>query len=182
MPSLLGFALLAELVRGEATGYALSRRMRDPVGYFWSATHSQIYPELARLEDEGLLRHTEVAGRGPRPTKHYAITAAGRRALRRWLRSPMEPAPVRDEETLRAYGLWLLDPDAARAFLRERRAWHSAQLAVFEREREILDARPESRDPTHPQWSNRATLQAGLLSRRAGIEWCDWLLARLGRP
>lgn len=179
MPSMLGHALLGLLARGPATGYDLSRRMRDPIGYFWTARHSQIYPELARLEEAGQIRHTEVSGRGPRPNKVYALTAAGRRELRDWLVSPMTQAPVRDEEVLRAYNLWQLDPDAARAFVTERRAWHAEQLASFEEIRAELDAQPPAADRAEPVWGNRAALEAGLLSRRAGVEWCDWMLSRL---
>ena len=182
MASMLGNALLGLLARGPATGYDLTRRMRDPVGFFWTARHSQVYPELARLEEAGEIRHREVAGRGPRANKVYSITASGRRALREWLASPMPPATVRDEEVLRAYSLWQLDPPAARTFVAGRREWHAAQLAAFEELRSELDADPASGTPDDPLWGNRAALEAGLLARRAGVEWCDWVLARLEGP
>ena len=47
--STLTYAILAELARGPATGYVIAAAMRSPVGRYWTAQHSQIYPELARL-------------------------------------------------------------------------------------------------------------------------------------
>ena len=81
----LGHALLGLLARREATGYDLSARLAAPLGYFWTARHSQVYPELARLEAAGLVSYEEIPGRGPRPTKRYAVTAAGRSALAAWV-------------------------------------------------------------------------------------------------
>jgi hypothetical protein len=80
----------------------------------------------------------------------------------------------------RAYSLWQVDTAAARAFVVERRRWHAEQLATFEGLRAELDAELAAGDPTGPLWGNRAALQAGVLARRAGVEWCDWLLSRLG--
>ena len=49
----LGYAILGLLSREDLSGYDLTQRMAGRVGYFWSARHSQIYPELAKLEDGG---------------------------------------------------------------------------------------------------------------------------------
>src|SRR5690606_24488121 len=62
--STLGFALLSLLTRGPATGYDLAQRMKAPIGHFWTAKHSQIYPELARLAEAGHVRVRSGAGPG----------------------------------------------------------------------------------------------------------------------
>lgn len=64
--STLGFALLSLLTRGPDTGYRLAQRIKAPIGHFWTATHSQIYPKLARLADAGWVQLIEGAGPGPR--------------------------------------------------------------------------------------------------------------------
>ena len=56
----LGYAILGLLSREELSGYDLTGRMKGRVGYFWSARHSQIYPELARLEEGGYVTHSVV--------------------------------------------------------------------------------------------------------------------------
>ena len=130
--SSLGYALLGLLARESLSGYDLARRMRDRIGYFWHARHSQIYPELARLERAGLVRHEVVQQRDRPHKKVYAATAAGEATLRDWVTSPLEPPGVRDELVLRAYSLWLADPDAAAALFRDQERIHLAQLARYE--------------------------------------------------
>ena len=70
----LGYAILGLLAKEPRTGYQIARAMNRPIGYIWTARHSQIYPELASLEADGLVRHAVVDGRGPRETKRYEIT------------------------------------------------------------------------------------------------------------
>lgn len=180
-PSLLGYALLALLARRPATGYELSKRMRRPVGYFWTARHSQVYPELARLEAGGLVRHEVVDGAGPRPTKRYAATAAGVEALRTWLVTDMEPQPVRDLETLRLWSVWLLDAESALTLVAECRAVHAERLADYERELATLVDDPQAKDPRHPQFASRVTLEGGVRSRRVFVDWLDWMATELQR-
>jgi DNA-binding PadR family transcriptional regulator len=178
-PSNLGCAILGLLARAPRTGYDLARRMERPVGYFWSATHSQIYPELARLEGAGLLRHEVVEGAGPRPTKRYAVTPAGLEALRSWVASDLEPQPVRDLETLRLWSVWTVEPEAARALVRQARARHAEALGAYEEELSTLTERPEAQDRSHPLFASVLTLEGGVRTRRAAVQWCDWMLERL---
>ena len=69
--STLTYALLAELARGPATGYDIAAAMRSPVGRYWTAQHSQIYPELARLAERGWAGVAESAGPGPRASYRW---------------------------------------------------------------------------------------------------------------
>ena len=64
----IGFALLGLLARDDLSGYDLSRRLKMPLGFFWQASHSQIYPELAKLAARGLVRERTVVQAG-RPNK-----------------------------------------------------------------------------------------------------------------
>lgn len=66
-------------------GQAVRTSSPVPVGYFWHARHSQIYPTLAQLEDDGLVTPTVIAGAVPQPTKRYRVTREGRTSVRRWL-------------------------------------------------------------------------------------------------
>ena len=113
MISRLGYAILALLARQPSTGYELSARASRPLGYFWSARHSQIYPELRKLLAQGLVRFTARPGPGPRAKKVYSVTEAGLAALREWVIQPPEPAPSRDDLVLKAYAAWTADPAAA---------------------------------------------------------------------
>src|SRR5690348_6743093 len=89
----LGYALLGLLARRPLWGYDLARRMKVPIGYFWHASHSQIYPELAALEADGLVTHEIVQQRDRPDKKLYSITEAGREVLRRWVSEPASSSP-----------------------------------------------------------------------------------------
>src|SRR5919108_530321 len=84
----LRYALLGLLAGSPGTGYALRKRFAIELADAWYAETSQIYPELARLVEDGLI--SEIS-RGPRGAKTYAITDAGLEKLVKWLRET-EPA------------------------------------------------------------------------------------------
>lgn len=181
MPSTLGYALLGLLARQPRTGYELTQALRAPIGYFWTASHSQVYPELARLQAQRMVTHRVIAGPGPRDTKNYSITATGRRALAQWAVQPPEPTPMRDEFLLKIYSLWTADPRRARHLVATTRDIHVATLAHYQQIQQAL--RDESTqaltDPSTPQFSAYATLRRGLSFEAHALAWCDWLLDAL---
>ncbi|HCU51966.1 MAG TPA: PadR family transcriptional regulator [Micromonosporaceae bacterium] len=175
--STLGFALLSLLTRGPATGYQLMQRMKAPIGHFWVAKHSQIYPELARLSALGWVSVAEGAGPGPRAKKTYTLTSAGRAALTEWLPQPPAIQP-RSETILKAYAVNSADLGEMAA-LYERIAAESAEmLASFEEEAAIMLAEGMD-DVAHPKFGNYAVLRMGIESHRAMHTWASWLASRL---
>ena len=58
--STLGYALLGMLAREPRSGYDLGRELKKPIGFFWHARYSQIYPELAKLEGRGYIKHEVI--------------------------------------------------------------------------------------------------------------------------
>lgn len=111
----LRYALLALLSVEPMTGYELSKQFGSSVGYVWHAPDSQIYPELRRMEKDGLLAGEEIPW-GPHGKKtQYRITEAGAAAFREWMNSPLEYSRERDPAHLKAAYLEWADPAAARA-------------------------------------------------------------------
>lgn len=176
--STLAYALLTLLVRGPRTGYQLARLMRVPIGYLWTASHSQVYPELARLQAAGWVSATAGPGPGPRDNKTYAVTPLGRRELIAWFDAPLAPRPNRSELLLRVRCLWLVDRERALDFLRDQRGAAADVLDTYESERAGFDAR-RVENPGTPDFAAYATLHYGLTSQAAVVEWFDWLIARL---
>ena len=98
----LRHALLAILAVEPMTGYDLTKHFSRSAAYVWHAPHSQIYPELRKLETEGLVTAESVA-RGDRGVKRtYSITDAGLEALVTWVEEDTPPAPERDAFLLKA--------------------------------------------------------------------------------
>jgi DNA-binding PadR family transcriptional regulator len=110
----LRHAVLGLLDETPASGYDLLKRFEQAMGNVWHATQSQLYGELGKLEAAELI---EVASEGPRGRKEYAITAAGRAELRRWLVDVKPAATPRNETLLRVYFLGAAGPERAREYL-----------------------------------------------------------------
>src|SRR3954452_2722249 len=108
----LRYALLGMLAVQPGTGYELAQRFDSSMSNAWYASHSQIYPELAKLQDAGLL---EVVGEGARRSRTYGITEAGRTALRDWLVESEPNRSQRNETTIRWFLFTLLAPADRRA-------------------------------------------------------------------
>ncbi|MFC6019037.1 PadR family transcriptional regulator [Plantactinospora solaniradicis] len=185
--SALGYALLCALHRGPLTGYDLVQRMAKPIGYYWTARQSQIYPELARLSAAGLIEHEAEDGPGPRQRKTHRLTAAGRETLAAWLvepPAPRAPRAPRDEAVLKTYALAAADPDRMREFYLAEAEAYQRRLDDFRAQHTEMRSR-HADDPGHPQFGAYATLELALVSTPARIQWCRWMaerMAELGRP
>jgi PadR family transcriptional regulator, regulatory protein AphA len=111
---------------GEATPYELKQALERSIENFWPVPHTTFYDEPARLARAGYLSQSQEAG--GRRRKRYALTGAGREALRAWADSPgAPPAQYRDEGMLKVFAG--ADPQVVFA---GRGDWHRAKLAELE--------------------------------------------------
>lgn len=121
----LRYALLALLSVEPMTGYDLSKRFESSVAYVWHAPDSQIYPELRRMEKEGLLGGEDIPW-GPRSKKtQYRITEAGLAAFREWMNTPLEYTRERDPAHLKAAYLEWASPESSRAYMQAHIEYHT---------------------------------------------------------
>lgn len=111
------------------SGYGLARLFERTLARAWPARHPQIYPALADLEKQGLLRVSET---GPRRRKTYTVTSDGIAEAQKWLRETTPDRTVRNETMLRVFMLWLLDSTEAAAFFDDEVTVHRERLAGFE--------------------------------------------------
>ena len=166
----LRYALLGALADQPRTGYELLKHFEQSLAYAWPASHSQIYPELARLREGGLIEQT---GSGARNSKTYAVTDAGLAEIRRWLRETTPDRRVRSDALLRTFFLWLLEPDEARdELVREREYWR-ARLDELER----IKAGPRGHGRKEQAFG--IALEGGIRSLGTRLEWLDWAEAQL---
>ena len=179
----LRFALLGFLTTEPASGYRLAQEFSESMGWFWHASHSQIHPELKRMEAEGLVSSapSNEDGRG---TRIFSITSAGRAELDRWLVEDTEYPPVRDVERIRLVFLDQHPPEVIRKHLEAHRAHHqalldtySAQLkeihaGTFERLRKRLASQPPE---THQLVTGlkALALQGNVMRARSEIAWAE---------
>jgi DNA-binding PadR family transcriptional regulator len=76
-------AILVSLREEPAHGYEVMRRLEEMSGGLWRPSPGSVYPQLQMLEDEGLVRSSEVNG-----SRTYSLTDTGRseaeKAARTW--------------------------------------------------------------------------------------------------
>jgi DNA-binding PadR family transcriptional regulator len=176
------YALLSLLAREPSTGYDLAQHLNARIAPFWPVRYNQIYPELARLEEEGLVKHHVVESISYRPTKKvYEMTTAGREALQQWVLLPVEPAVMRDEFLLKIYNLWLVEPEQTTHQLREQRVLHVEREKEYEEHQTelIIQMGENVKNQRDPLFASIAVIGAGLLYERQYIAWCDHLLSIL---
>ncbi|MGV9452443.1 PadR family transcriptional regulator [Streptomyces sp. NPDC003635] len=175
----LKYAVLAALLEGEASGYELSKLFDVSLANFWAATPQQLYRELERLAQDGLVQ-ARVVQQERRPNKRmFTLTAAGREDLRSFASEPVRrPAAMRDELLIKIQAMDESDPVATRALVEERMSWAHGKLARYERVRErLLAGRTEEEylretDRVGPY----LTLMAGIAYERENVAWCARVL------
>ncbi|WP_328350472.1 PadR family transcriptional regulator [Streptomyces sp. NBC_00445] len=178
-------AVMAALLEGEASGYDLAKGFEASVANFWMATPQQLYRELERMENEGLVS-ARVVQQERRPNKRlFSLTEAGRDVLRAYVaEGPSKPTAIRDELMVRVQCVDIGDTgdiDAVRAAVVERMERSTAKLARYERMRErLLAGRSEDEYFADAERIGPfLTLMGGVAFERANLEWGRTALRRL---
>jgi PadR family transcriptional regulator, regulatory protein AphA len=152
------------------SGYDIKTVVDRSTRFFWAASYGQIYPELRRLEEEGLIEG-EDAPSGGRSRRVYKLTKAGRDALREWLFGSTVTIELRDESLLRLFFADVLPREEALVLLEGRKKGHEEFLQVL-REIERL---PGGQDPDFVD----LVLRWGIEFNEWGAQWCEKHLKRL---
>lgn len=168
----LRHALLGLLANRTASGYDLMKLFDSSLANVWPATQSQVYGELARLADAGLL---EVTAQGPRGRKDYTLTEDGMGELRRWLAEPRPEQPRRSDVLLRVFFLDLLEPEQRRDFLHHQGVQAAARHAELLRLRES----PTLNEPGMLTANGRLALEYGLRLTAMQEEWANWAVKQV---
>jgi DNA-binding PadR family transcriptional regulator len=170
----LEHALLVSLRERPGTGIELARRFDRTVGFFWQATHQQIYRVLKRMTTDGWV--SVSAGSGRSTERRYAVAAAGEAELARWISTPSEVEPLRSEVAVKMRGAAYGDRRALCDQLRGLRLEHQARLAHYEQlEREQF---PDPHDLGEHALDVWLVLRGGIRQERYWVEWItDFLTA-----
>jgi PadR family transcriptional regulator AphA len=157
------YVILGMLGLGARTGYDVKSFVDQSTRFFWAASYGQIYPELKRLEQAGLV-DGRLAPTGGRKRKEYELTAAGRRALAEWVAMPPQMPELRDESLLKLFFGDAVPREQALEQLRMRRRGHEEFLGYLKE----IEARAGAGDP---QFVN-LVLRYGIEYAEFNIEWC----------
>ncbi|GAA6151882.1 PadR family transcriptional regulator [Pseudoteredinibacter isoporae] len=171
MPMSLKHAILTLLETEESSGYDLLKQFQSRLGYFWNASHQQIYAQLKTMHADGLIDfHIEAQDNKP-DKKIYTLTNAGRDALSDWVRHPLKLGKVNDALLVKLYAGHLADQSQLLEEMKDYRDNHQRMLNTF---RAIED---EYRSSTKKEQENLAlpylTLRRGIIGEQACLDWAD---------
>jgi PadR family transcriptional regulator AphA len=171
------YVILGMLELGRRTGYEIKALVDVSTRFFWAASYGQIYPELARLEELGLVRGRPDSSNGRRRTA-YELTPAGRNELHAWLTSadPLR-MEVRHEGALKFFFSDTLTRDEQLELLRRIREEHERAAGELRRiEPAAGQAAVES-----GRRSPYRTLEFGIAYQEFVAGWCRQMERELGR-
>lgn len=173
----LPHVILTVLSTRDATGYDITKEFSASIGYFWKASHQQVYRELNKMGQQGLVTCVLEPQDGKPDRKVYSITETGRRALGEWFDQPTAHPTVRDEFSAKLMACSVQSAEPYRLQL----------IGLIEESRKLVShyqdiesayyANPAMMDKQ--QRLERLTLRRNLLTRQAWIEWAEETLAEL---
>jgi DNA-binding PadR family transcriptional regulator len=176
-------AVLAALLEGESSGYDLAKDFDASVANFWPATPQQLYRELDRMAEQGLIQ-ARIVEQERRPNKRmFSLTEAGRDAIRQFTAKAPKPSVIRDELLVKVQACDAGNLEAVREFIHERLEWAVAKVQRYERLRvRMLDGRSEDE---YLVGSERVgpylTLMRGISFEEENIRWAERALGIVER-
>ncbi len=171
--SATGKVILGMLAAKPRSGYEIKQLVDNSARFFWAASYGQIYPELKKLEKEGLITGDD-SSRGGRQRTTFKLTAAGKREAREWIAGPPQVFELRDEGLLELFFAGSIDPERAPEIARERAAKATASAAELRSIEEEIEATGQLEGPDHgPDSGSLAVLRYGIEMNEWAAEWFE---------
>lgn len=132
----LSEAILVCLTERPMSGYDLAKNFDASIGFFWRASHQQIYRELGKLRERGLVESQEITQSGKPNRIVHTITETGRQSLLQWSTKPARQPSIKDELLVKFYALDGVDISAFIEQLTMRMEQHQTKLVKYHRIKE----------------------------------------------
>jgi DNA-binding PadR family transcriptional regulator len=167
----LKYALLASLASNPRTGYDLSHDIGGNIGLFWQATHQQIYKELSRLLEEGLLAD-ETVRQDDKPDKRiYQVTKKGLGDLKNWIGKETKLYPTKDEMLIKIFVGHMVDKKVIEKELNRMKVFYQNRLKKFSKiEKQYFS---EQENLSFRMKCQYLTLKRGIRFTKAWLSWID---------
>jgi DNA-binding PadR family transcriptional regulator len=167
----LGHAIMTALLEDDLSGYELAKDFETSLGFFWQASHQQIYQELRKLSDKHWLSKREVTQRGKPNKIVYGMTRAGREALAQWVFSSTRTQAAKDDLLVKLYNLDVGNAAHMAGEITARREEMMRRLYLYEKIKRRHYDTPESL-PTRRKGVYLA-LALGIHQGEQFLAWCD---------
>lgn len=162
--------ILVALAEADHSGYEITKEFETVLGFFWNASHQQVYRELKKMDTDGLVQCRLEPQEGKPDRKVYSMTEEGRQALATWLAEPASPAPVRSALLVKVYAGMMLEPQHLSTHIETFQSEANAALTRFK----AIEKEHYPEDLSQMEdWKKLAylTLRFGELRRAADAEW-----------
>ena len=166
----LTHAILARLIDTPLSGYDIAQQFDGSVGYFWAASHQQIYRELSKLEQQGWIAGETVLQTGKPDKKLYRVTEIGKQQLKSWIASPSEASPIKDDLLVKIFAGYVA-PQAIALELKRHQKAHQQRLAVYKAIEQKYFSNPQTLPETEK--FKYLTLLNGISYETHWLAWID---------
>ena len=167
----LAYSILVSLISEPKSGYDLAKQFDGTVGFFWQATHQQIYRELTKLEQQSLILAEAIAQERRPDKKIFSVNDLGLSHLKTWLLQSSDVEIVKDEFLLKIYAGYLIPEEAIAQKIQEHRHLHQQQLEIYQAIERNFFSSPQ--DCAIESRFAYLTLRRGINFEEGWIEWCD---------
>ena len=173
----LPHVILTVLSTRDATGYDITKEFSATIGYFWKASHQQVYRELNKMAQNNLVTCVLQPQEGKPDRKVYSITAAGRTALGEWFEQPSAHPTVRDEFSAK---LMACAVQPSTAYKNQLKGLVDESEKLVHHYQEIERGYYANMNTLDKQQRlERLTLRRNLVMRQAWIEWAKEVVNEL---
>jgi PadR family transcriptional regulator, regulatory protein AphA len=136
------YVTLGILQMGLHSGYDIKQLADLSTRHFWATSYGQIYPELKRLTESGLIK-PEDASKGTRQRTLYHLTAKGKTTLHTWAADPtIQSLEIRDEMLLKLFFADALSKKETVTHLEAMRRRHQLVVATLREHESMVAAQP----------------------------------------
>lgn len=173
----LPHVILTVLSTRDATGYDITKEFSYSIGYFWKASHQQVYRELNKMAQNGLVTCVLQPQEGKPDRKIYSITDLGRQALGEWFEQPTSTPTVRDEFSAKLMACAI---EPAAPFLEQVSSLinESKQTINYYKEIEATQYGDPAKLDQQAKLE-RLTLRRNLILREAWVAWAEEVQSEL---
>ncbi|AUB42677.1 DNA-binding transcriptional regulator, PadR family [Nostoc flagelliforme CCNUN1] len=167
----LAHAILAALVDAPCTGYDLAKRFDGSVGFFWSASHQQIYRELSKLENQGSISSESILQTGRPDKRLYSVTDLGEQHLKEWIAQSCEPTPIKDDLLVKIFAGHIVPKQIILAELEHHQETHLKKLSTYKELEQCYFQNPQEL-PASGKFQY-LTLLNGISYETHWLAWCN---------
>lgn len=174
----LSEAILVCLTERSMSGYDLAKNFDASIGFFWRASHQQIYRELGKLREKGFVESQEVSQSGKPNRIVHTITRKGRDALMGWSKQPIRQPAFKDDLLVKLYALDGVDVERLKEQIILRIEQHQSNLVKFRR---IKERYYDGKKLTLNQKGKLIALEMGVEEQEARINWLERSLTKISK-